>query len=147
MPTDDGHPSDGPFVSVAAICEKVLEDKENVLSLIRLVDTITINVQGQTSPTEMPAINLPITIVVCLKSGGARGSHQLSLESETPDGATTQAHSQTVLFRGQEVGVNNIFRIQMGCRLEGVYWFNVVLDGRRLTRIPLRIVYRRVSTG
>jgi len=31
----------GPFVSVAAFCENVIEDKSGVLSLIRVVDRLT----------------------------------------------------------------------------------------------------------
>ena len=47
-------PDTGPHVQLAAICEKVLEDKDNVLSLIRVVDQVTQPAMGDEVPEAMP---------------------------------------------------------------------------------------------
>ena len=43
-----------PSLRIAALCERVLEEKDGSLSLIRLIDRLVITAEGTDVPTELP---------------------------------------------------------------------------------------------
>ena len=61
---------------------------------------------------------------------------------ERPSGESPNPFRATVNFEGDdERGVNVVANMQMRFEVAGLHWFNVSLDGHRVTRIPLRVVY------
>lgn len=142
-------PNTGPFVQVAAICEKVLAEADGVLSLVRIIDRIGHTVAGPDAPELMQPFAHQISIVICLKSGSARGSHTVRLDVEDPTGQTNLMQDVTVLFEGDgDRGSNIIFRdIPFVPNVPGLYWFGVTVGQNLLTRMPLRITYRRITTA
>lgn len=136
----------GPFLQVAALCEKVLREADGVVSLIRLVDRVTNTVQGQNAPDEMPEVRYPLTLVVSLKAGVARGRHDVTITPELPSGETMPPITMAVQMEGDARGVNLIAQIDIPYRLEGLYWFNIRFDQTPLTRIPFEVQYARLST-
>lgn len=51
-----------------------------------------------------------------------------------------------VLFEGEERGVNIFLNLNFQPKEEeGLYWFDVLLEGTVVTRIPLRVLYQRLS--
>ena len=62
----------GPYVQAACFCDMVVEDKTAVLSLIRIVDTLTHQAIGPDAPKEMPHVQHRMKLVVMLKSGKAQ---------------------------------------------------------------------------
>jgi len=137
----------GPYVQMAAICERVLQEKDGVLSIIRVIDRFAISAAGPAPPEEMPPGTISPTIVVMLKPGFIRARHNLRIVPTTPSQTTLPEFSAGVLLEGEDRGVNLIFSAQMIVREERLYWFDVLLDDQLLTRIPLRLVYQRVSHG
>ena len=135
----------GPYLGVAALCEKVLQDKDGVASLIRIVDRVTVTVSGPEAPDEMPAVPLSYTAAIMLKSGIARGKYVVTLRGETPSGETMPQLSTPVLFEGDERGVNLFVNLNLQVKEEGLYWFDVLVEDAVMTRIPLRVMYQRVS--
>ena len=62
MPEKLGNPFEhGPFVQVAAFCERVLRETDGVLSLIRIVDVITHKEGGENPPRDMPPFRFPLS--------------------------------------------------------------------------------------
>jgi hypothetical protein len=55
-------PSDGPHVGIAVLCEKVLQEGDGVLSLIRVVDRIIHSAVGPEAPDEMPPVPIGLGI-------------------------------------------------------------------------------------
>jgi len=137
----------GPYVQVAALCERVLQEKDGVLSLIRMIDRITISIGGSSPPEEMPPGSVNVNVVVALKSGFVRGRHNLRIVPSSPLGKKITELSAGVLLEGDDRGVNVVMNLQMQVKEEGLYWFEVLLEDQLLTRIPLRIVYQRLSQG
>ena len=136
----------GPYLQVAGLCDQVIEDKSGVLSLIRIIDTITHTEAGTDPPLEMPQVNYPLKMVIMLKAGRARGRHEIKLVSELPSGETKQPFIRSIQMEGEERGVNNVINLMFTFTMEGLYWFNVYFDDSLLTRIPLRIKYNRIVT-
>jgi hypothetical protein len=75
--------TDGPYLTAAFLCEKVLREADGVLSAVRIVDRWNIN-----GPTETltPAV-IQASLVLMFKSGIYRGSAQLTI--------TRSPHSRT----------------------------------------------------
>src|SRR5882757_2438042 len=81
-----------PFVSAATVCERVLHEKDNVLSVIRMVDTFFIETPPQ--PVGEPApvlvvLGLQLTLLISLKAGDVpSGSYPVQLALRKPTGET-----------------------------------------------------------
>jgi len=146
MTVDEPVPS-GPFIQAAMICEKVLEEKDGVLSIVRVIDRLMHAVNAPTLPDELPKVTFQCVLLVMLKSGRARGRHQLEIVMEAPSGQRNQVVTTSVQLEGEERGANLLLRIGLTFDSEGLYWFDVRLDDRLQTRIPFRMMYQLVSTG
>jgi hypothetical protein len=137
----------GPYVQAACFCDMVVEDKLGTLSLIRVVDSVTHMASGPNPPEDMPPIQHALTLVVMLKSGNARGRSEVRIVPELPTGETKEPLSFTVHFDGEERGHNLVLRLAQQFSLEGLYWYNIIVDGSKLTSMPLRVKYNRMVTG
>lgn len=137
----------GPYVQAACFCDTVIEDKGGVLSLIRVIDTLTHLERGPNPPEDMPPVPHVGKLVLMLKSGTARGRWNLRVVPELPTGETKEALTLSVHFEGEERGTNVVADMHFVFEHEGLYWFRVYLDDEELTAIPLRVKYSRVIGG
>ena len=148
MPVEVRNPFErGPYVQVAAFCERVLREADGVLSLIRVVDRITHTEHGPTPPEEMPEFHFPLFLVITLKSGTARGRHEITITPEQPSGETLQPITVSVNMEGEGKGVNITSRIDIPYKMEGLHWFKVQFDGQTITCLPLEVRYSRMVTA
>lgn len=132
----------GPFLQIAVLCEQVLQERDGVLSMIRVVDRIIVSAVGTDVPAQMPPYNVDLKLVVTLKAGQARSRNSLKIRPETPAGQQLPALEAPVFFEGEDRGVNIVADFGLTADLEGLYWIDVLLDDQMLTRIPLRVVYQ-----
>ncbi len=137
----------GPYVQVAAFCERVLREADGVISLIRLIDVITHTEGGTDPPQDMPEIRYPLTLVLTLKSGSARGRHEVTITPELPSGETLPSTTVTVRMEGEGRGHNILSRVDIPYSLEGLYWFHVRFDDDVISRLPLEVRYSRLVAG
>jgi hypothetical protein len=136
---------DGPYLSAAFLCERLLEEKDNVKSAIRIVDRIVRTATGPTPPQEMEPFDHELTLFVSFKSGWARGPFELRITGVKPSGDSTPLHQGMLHFEGEEDrGVELAARMMMRINQTGIHWFEVDLDGTRVSRIPLRVIYNPV---
>ncbi|OGO36364.1 MAG: hypothetical protein A2147_02595 [Chloroflexi bacterium RBG_16_57_8] len=148
MPTELQNPFErGPYVQIAAFCERVLREADGVVSLIRIVDVVTHTERGTSPPEDMPEVHYPLFLVVNMKSGTARGRHQVAITPEQPSGETLPPIEMSVNMEGEGKGVNIISRIDPPYKMEGLYWFAVRFDNQIITRLPLEVRYSRMVTG
>jgi hypothetical protein len=134
----------GPYIALAVFCEKVLQEADGVLSLIRVVDRVQVTASGTGDlPDELPLQQIPMTLVVSLRSGDARGRHPIHLDVELPSGQTLERRSVDVMFEGEDRGANVILNIGLEAQ-EGVYWIAISCHDQELTRVPLRVIYQRI---
>ncbi len=98
----------GPYLELAVLCERVLEERDGVLSLVRLVDRLEVTVPGPAGAAG-PAALAPVQLfaVVGFKSGQARGRHQLRLTLERPDGLRRLLAELPLLFEGEDRGARH----------------------------------------
>lgn len=139
-------PSGGPYLQLACLCENVIEDKAGVLSLIRIIDRIQIDAHGPEAPVSMPEGKVSLKLVLSFKSGSARGSIPVTIQPIAPSGLKSlPALKMDVFFEGEDRGANLVTNLQLPVKEQGLNWFDVSLEDQLITRIPLRIVYRRFT--
>lgn len=137
----------GPFLAAALICEKVLQEKDNVFSVVRIIDRLTHTIQAPAMPADLPKISFQFVVFLSFKAGSARGRHQIEVVSEAPSGQRKPLFNTSALFEGEDRGHNLVVRTGMEFDAEGLYWFDVLVDGSLMSRMPFRIVYQLLSTG
>ena len=137
----------GPFLTVAAFCERVLQEGDGVQSMIRIIDRVTRNVARPNAPDELEPFQFPFTYIVIMKAGRARGRHALRLVFEQPNGESRDVLRQDVMFEGDDRGVSVVTQMTMQFELEGLYWMHVQLDDDEVTRSPFRVIYQRRQTA
>jgi len=140
----------GPHLSLAVLCERVLQEGDGVPSLIRVVDRITQSAVGPEAPEAMPPVPVALTLALAFKSGAARGRHAIRVRLEPPSGLQQPSEvSFPVLFEGEDKGVNIFSPLNMIAEQEGLYWLDIYVDEAEepITRVPLRIVYQPLRAG
>jgi len=139
----------GPYVNAALLCEKVLQERDGVLSMIRVVDRFTLMAMsaGEPLPDPLPTATVSFTIALVLKSGLYKGSAPIKFAIHSPSEQTIGESTIDVFFEGDDRGVNLVAPQQLQVREEGIYWIDVMCDKALLTRIPLRVIIQRVNQG
>lgn len=134
---------DGPYVQVAAICTTPLIEQGGGLSIIRIQDRIQL---AGTTDTMQPQPLHSLFLVLALKSGGTTGKFSLTIVPIDPNGKEIQGFPTfTVLFEGMERGQVIAFPLPLVAAEEGLYWFEVKLEGALVTKIPLRVMYQKLQ--
>lgn len=129
-----------PFVALACICEKLLQDKDDVLTLVRVVDTYYL--QLPEGAPEGVVGGLDLSGVISIKSGDVKGEFEMLVVLRTPDGKTKPITDKPipVVLNGGEHGVNIKLSITVAVKEYGLYWFDVMWGNDVLTSIPLKLV-------
>jgi hypothetical protein len=142
----------GPYVNYAAVCERVLNEADGVLSLIRIIDQVTVTVTTTVPPgVEIPAAALSapppiiVTFAVGLKSAEPMDAVPVKIRIDTPSGFRLPDFETTVDLGGDERGAAIVLPVQFPAHDEGVYWFVVEVSGEVGTRIPLRVTKQLVT--
>ena len=132
----------GPFLSAALLCEKVLEEKDGVKTAVRIIDRVIRTVVSPSPPQEMEPFNYEATLLIKLKSGWARGSYPVRVNLVKPSGESPIPMQHTVYFEGEEDrGVDIVGKLLITFDQAGIYWFKIYLGESLLTQIPLRVIY------
>ncbi len=125
-----------PWVNVAVFCEKVLIERDGVVSAIRIIDTVLIP-EDQGLP---PGAAIPVSVMVSLKSGDFVGESLVSVMLEEPDGTRKPFPEKwPVIFAGGEQGVNLVANFLLGIQTLGLYWVEIIWNDEVLTRVPLKL--------
>jgi hypothetical protein len=141
----------GPQLAAAFFCETLLEDKDGVLSAIRIIDTVTVQIPNS-APPNIPSDEHRIPVVasglITFKTGDSPGEHKVRIVAESPSGKKQTVKEDTVVFTKAEQGginirLNSVVQVKKG----GLFWFHVFLDEKRFTSMPLIISVERVDSS
>lgn len=133
----------GPFLQVAAFCEKVLSEQDGVISAIRIVDRMTFTLAGKDAPEKMPRMNLAITLLVRFKSGDASGKYELNVKPISPSGKQLPIFTFPFDLGGGELSANMIMGYNVKVEETGIYWFEILLGKQSYTKVSLNLLYER----
>lgn len=134
-----------PYLTAALLCDKVLEEKNGTLSVMRIIDRLEFQV------ADVPEINkpgikpaIPISGLISIKSGPMVGKAKISLDGVRPSGAKKRLMTYELDLKGGDHGQNIVVNMALGVEEEGLHWFEVLVGETVLTKIPLMIV-RKLS--
>lgn len=132
----------GPYLSAAFFCEKVLVEQDGVKSAIRIIDRVIHQALGPEPPTEMEPFEYELSLFIRFKSGRARGTRTIDVQMVKPSGESRLVTKFPVLFEGEDDrGIDSVGIIRLKFDQTGLYWFNIYLDAIRVTRVPFRVIY------
>ena len=136
----------GPYLNAALICEKVLQEKDEAISIIRgVVDRVTVTSAASSLPGNMQSISLNLNAFLSFRSGAAKGKNTIKWVMEEPSGVRGPEQLLPALFEGEDRGTNFILSLPLTVNQEGIlYWFDIFLEDQLLTRVPLRILYQHI---
>jgi hypothetical protein len=133
-----------PIVTAALLCDRVLQEKDGVLTAIRIVDQFTVAPPPAALPPNFVALaSADFAVLICVKPGDLTGTFRLSLKIRFPSGAAHVFGEEIAvpLIGGDEQkGVNFTTRVMMPVTEYGLYWFDVLWEGELLTAIPFKLV-------
>jgi hypothetical protein len=147
MNTPDVSPwpsDDEPLLSMAVLCERVLQESDGVPSLIRVIDQITRVATGG-APGTVPATDVHVIAALAFKSGPVVGQRVISIRPMLPTGGLLDPLTIPVIFEGGYRGANIFVNLAFRAEHEGIYWFDVLVGDRLVTRMPLRVEYQPPS--
>jgi hypothetical protein len=126
-----------PLLLGAFLCEKVLEEKDGILSAVRIFDRLAV-----LAPTEALRPLVAFTLLVMIRRGTAQPNHSVTVDVMSPSGVETALETHPIVLTGEpDEGVNMRIEIQLGATEEGLYWIRARLDADDLHLIPLRITF------
>lgn len=145
----------GPYCTAAFFCESLIEGKDNVLTAVRIVDTIKASIYRdeqkiQHVPGERltsPSVGFQFTFVVQVKSDDFRGRGKVNIRLQSPSDRNLVDQTFEIELLGNEHGQNLILQGVMPPEEKGVYWFEVYFEGRLLTRSPLSVRLEESSSA
>ena len=130
-----------PSLRIAALCEKVLEEKDGSLSLIRLIDRLSITAEGTDVPKELPPGQFPVTAIMSWIHG--LGNYEARIHVDFPDADSLDSPTIPFYLDSLDKIQNVIIRLVLPIKRQGIYWFNFMLGDDVKSKLPLRVIYQR----
>jgi hypothetical protein len=137
----------GPFLAAAVFCDNILEEMGGVVTAYRIVDSVQ-GLIAASAPPDLPSKKNPIefrlNMLLVFRSGDSPGKHKLKLVVESPLGKRKTMSAQEIeLSPEPQGGINFKSNFVLRAYSNGMFWVDVILDGKRLTRMPLSVAMRR----
>ncbi len=131
----------GPWVTMAVLCQKVEPKPDGTVDVLGIVDGVVVE-PDQPDPLGLrPAAHLSMTALVSVRAGDARGHHVLALQSAYPKGGPGPGLQRTIEFSDEVPAATLVVPVDLDIHEPGVYAFDVLYDGARLTRMALWVSY------
>lgn len=135
MTDEGGGDWGGPYVTAAFFCA-VVHAREGAPPTFEGVT------DGASALPSAGGFRRP-TFVVMLTGGTRRDRMWLEVVGHAPHGSTWNVLApRALVFDGPGFGHTVAARLRLSTAQEGTFWFDVVVDGRLLTRSPYRVEHR-----
>lgn len=134
-----------PLLAAAVFCDKVLEGADGAMSAINLVDTYTLFLTPDALAHPDQRVPVSLKALLAFKSGDVVGDRTLKLVLRIPTGKKKSVLEKTLPFKGGEQAVNIKVNVELKIKTQGLYWLDVLVDGARLTRMPLKVSFQPID--
>jgi hypothetical protein len=138
----------GPFLAAAVFCEGIVEDQRKMVSALGVMDGVQFFVPS-TAPADFPSKAKPATIninaLLTFRAGDGPRKHKLKVVGYRPDGSQMKPMMKFDLAfpDGLNAGVNIKTTVTLHVYSSGVFCFDVILDNKVVTRMPLIVSFQR----
>lgn len=133
-----------PLLAAAFLCEKVLFEKDEVITAVRIVDTFYVSLPKDLPAGAKPTIQVTVLLAFKKAVGDEAEKHQATLVVQAPSGKLPrQPPPLDFYFKADEVaGANLIVNIGLPLNEFGIFEIEVLMDGSWVTTIPFRVLER-----
>ncbi|MGC2192039.1 MAG: hypothetical protein WA751_06870 [Candidatus Dormiibacterota bacterium] len=128
-----------PNLIFAVICERVMQEKDDVMSIIRVVDTIRVLATSPRATGVQPPL-IPLNMALGFRPETPLDG-ELRLEIQSPGGEEFPPMTIPLAMRGGGDGANVVVPLLFNAKEPGLYWVDVTFANRRLARVPLRVAF------
>lgn len=132
-----------PRLAAAVLCERVLIEKDDVASVIRLVDTFYVTIPKELPEGANPVISLTVFLSFKRSDEPDTGTHQAKMKIQPPTGPIQDLPLEMNFFfkPGDVAGSNMIIAIQLGVKEFGRFRLDVFVDGEGpVAEIPFMLL-------
>jgi hypothetical protein len=144
-------PPGGPFLAAAVFCDSVVRDDGGAMTAVRIIDHVTITIPTDAPPdvpSEENRLIAQVEGLVAFKKGSAGRRHKVKLVMHSPSGKSQVMNEQEADFKDEEHGGFSLrLKTMIAISEGGLFWMDVRLDGKLMTRMPLRITVNRAEVG
>jgi uncharacterized protein DUF6941 len=123
------------------ICETVLDQKDEVMSAIRIVDLMTLRIIPEL-PIEKQTVQLSGLVMVKSRIGDD-GEHHIQVDLVRPNGEVTKLLERscvaTSILPQTPGGANFILQVALVPRQMGTHYFRLSVDGEEVTTAPFTL--------
>lgn len=139
---------DSVYLRSALFCERVLNEKDDVLSIIRIVDIFNVSLPRPPGEEDV-RIPFPGVLILSFVALGFRGEKVLGISGRNSQGDSLFALAETIRFEGDGdvLSANVIAELGFPISESTVVAFDVSLDGEFVTRIPVIINFSLHEVG
>jgi uncharacterized protein DUF6941 len=133
-----------PLVTAALICERVLVEKDEVVSAIRVFDRVLYQVPP---PPAKPAV-VAVYFVALKRGEAAEDAYDLRVIVRSPSGKEVEPTKETPIkaqfpTRDPDAGVNLQIQFAISPSEEGLFWVELLINDSVRARTPLRMIPMR----
>lgn len=139
---------EGPFVGLAVLCHSFEPRPDGSADVRGLVHGVAVEPADEHEATDDPLGLRPDAVVellalIFVHAGSERGPHTLTLQGVYPNGRPGTSVARAIEFTSRTPAATCPIPIELSVFEPGVYHYDVLYDGRLLTRIPLVVQYVR----
>jgi hypothetical protein len=131
-------------LNAALICERVLEERDGTLSIIRIAERLAVDVTRLPSEGNEPFVHVPgVLVLVFKRDSEAATEHRIHVRGTDPSGREIlNVAAPLRIAAGAGRGADLIIRLSFPVSSEGLHWVDVAADEHLLTRVPIEVVIR-----
>ncbi len=123
---------------IAFLCEKLLIEKNDVATAMRLVDVFNVELPAPKLNSVTVAPPIEADLVVIFKSQKPE-QFRATVALVKPSGERTPATEYECQTGGGVIGQTIAIHVQVDPREPGDYWFEISIEDRLATKVPLRV--------
>lgn len=129
-----------PVVIGFFVCEKAMVEPDQVISAIRIVDTVTLPSEVLATVKKGEAVGTQLALVLILKSGDARGEYAFRWRLLNPSGRREEVGTWKYTFAEPPEGGYSI-RAPVVIKWDkpGLYWYEVYVGQKLIVRTPMLV--------
>jgi hypothetical protein len=138
-----------PYCMAALLCEKIVQEPDGVPTIVRAIDKITFQVPEALLGV-IPGFGWQGSLLLIFKSGTAKVKKTVIVKGINPDGTELMEDiSSKITFAGDDglSGSNVYIQLTLMVRMKGLHWFHVLLDGKRVMRVPFIVEFKDTKSA
>ena len=153
MTIEDQANQEQPIVRICVACDRVLQEKDESLTVVRIVELYVVkrlfgaSSESPSTSEQMTPVPVPVTFLFSTIAGPARGHRELALRVVKPDGSRSDGPKLDVEYDSEIATRNWVVQMALGVIGSGIYWIEWLCNGIVLMRLPLQIQYERELTS